>query len=59
MARVTASTSPEHTASWRVMQKCGMTFVREYMPTDPDEPPGLAVEYAITRDEWERQQAAG
>jgi RimJ/RimL family protein N-acetyltransferase len=53
--RVVASTAPEHVASRRVMEKVGMTFVREYLMTDPDEPQGPAVEYAITRERWSDQ----
>ena len=57
--RVVASTAPDNVASRRVMEKVGMTFVRAYMMTDPDEPQGEAVEYAVTRAAWERRNRNG
>ena len=62
--RVHASTAGENRASWRVMEKCGMTLVRHFHYT----PPGVApapgapetdVEYAITRAEWASGVARG
>jgi RimJ/RimL family protein N-acetyltransferase len=66
--RVVAFTYGEHTASRRVMEKAGMKLVRtfrltpeqlqEYLGvTDPSLFDGDDVEYAITRAEWEAQQA--
>jgi RimJ/RimL family protein N-acetyltransferase len=58
--RVLAETSAIHTASRRVMEKCGLRLVREfdagYPPIGPDDVLG-DVEYAIDRVEWERQSA--
>lgn len=58
--RVVASAAAENSASWRVMEKCGMARVRAYRITFPDLFAGVEqedVEYALTRDEWERQRA--
>src|SRR5215217_4417535 len=66
--RVVAFTYGEHTASRRVMEKAGMKLVRtfrltpeqlqEYLGvTDPSLFDGDDVEYAITRAEWDAQQA--
>jgi RimJ/RimL family protein N-acetyltransferase len=55
--RVTASAAEANTASWRVMEKVGMTRVRAFLYTGTGEPYDESVEYAITRDEWERQVA--
>jgi RimJ/RimL family protein N-acetyltransferase len=66
--RVVAFTYGEHLASRRVMEKAGMKLVRtfrltpeellEYLGvTDPSLFPGDDVEYAITKAEWEEQQA--
>jgi RimJ/RimL family protein N-acetyltransferase len=54
-ARVVAETMVVHTASRRVMEKCGMRMVRTFhagwpFPIDGDEHGD--VEYAITRAEW-------
>lgn len=57
--RVLAETAGFHTASRRVMEKCGLRLVREfdagYPPLGPEDVLG-DVEYAIDRDEWERQR---
>jgi RimJ/RimL family protein N-acetyltransferase len=59
--RVLAETSAIHLASRRVMEKSGLRLVREfdagYPPISPDDVLG-DVEYAIDRDEWERQRGA-
>ena len=67
--RVVAFTYGENTASRRVMEKAGLTLVRTFRMTpqqleeilgvtDPTIFPGDDVEYAVTKEEWERQQAA-
>jgi RimJ/RimL family protein N-acetyltransferase len=64
---VTAMTYGEHTASRRVMEKCGLRLIRTFKPTpeelfkylgvtDPSIFPGDDVQYAITREEWEAQK---
>jgi len=58
--RVVASAGADNVASWRVMEKCGMTRVRSYRVTFPDLFDGVEqedVEYALTRDEWARRRA--
>jgi RimJ/RimL family protein N-acetyltransferase len=68
--RVVASTYQDNLASRRVMEKAGLTLVRTFHMTpdelithgvDPvtaQEPwPGDDVEYALTRADWERQEA--
>lgn len=60
--RVVASTYTDNIGSRRVMEKCGMTFVRTFKYVSPDGKYDDIwekddVEYAITRDEWERQKA--
>lgn len=60
--RVVAETMVVHTASRRVMEKAGMLAVRTVHQDWPDHIPGDEhgdVEYAITREEWEHQQASG
>ncbi len=60
--RVVASATLENVASWRVMEKCGMTRIGTYRITFPDLFDGVeqeAVEYALTREDWERQRARG
>ena len=70
--RVLATTYEENHASRRVMEKLGMILVRSYRLTSNDlaatgtfdnaaqEPwDGEDGEYAISKDEWERQQGAG
>lgn len=69
--RVSATTYQDNRASRRVMEKAGLRFVRAYRLTPDDLAaegdsfvPGAElwngddVEYALTRDEWERQQTA-
>ena len=59
--RVVAQTTSINTASRRVMEKAGLTFVRTFYPDWPDPIPGDEhgeVEYALTRTDWERQEAA-
>lgn len=56
--RVTACTDEVHLASRRVMEKAGMTLARTFLAPWPELPGGPeleAVEYAITKDAWERQ----
>lgn len=60
--RVVAETMVVNTASRRVMEKSGMRLIRTFHQEWPDRIPGDDqgdVEYAITRQEWEQQQAAG
>jgi RimJ/RimL family protein N-acetyltransferase len=67
--RVVAYAYGENVASTRVMEKVGMRLVRTFRltpeelyqelgVTDPSLFDGDDVEYAITREEWEEQQAA-
>jgi RimJ/RimL family protein N-acetyltransferase len=62
--RVVAETMAVHAASRRVMEKAGLTLAR--VPTFGQHCPGPvegdahgAVQYALTRADWERQEAAG
>lgn len=60
--RVVAQTMAVNTASRRVMEKSGLTLVRTFHQEWPDRISGDEhgdVEYALTREEWERQAAAG
>ena len=60
--RVVASTMTVNSRSRRVMEKLGMTLVRSFFMDWPDHIPGNElgdVEYALTRAEWEQQEAAG
>lgn len=60
--RVAAETMVVHTGSRRVMEKAGMRAARTFHQDWPDHIPGDEhgdVEYAITREEWEQQQASG
>ncbi len=61
--RVVASTDAAHAASRRVMEKTGLTLVRRSFrapwPEVPNGPDQDAVEYALTKADWERQEAAG
>lgn len=53
--RVRAETMAVHTASRRVMEKCGMRLRRTFRADWPVELPGSEhgdVDYAITRQEW-------
>jgi RimJ/RimL family protein N-acetyltransferase len=55
--RVLAETMTVHAASRAVMQRAGLRLVREFHADWPDRIPGDElgdVEYAITREEWER-----
>ncbi|NEA39124.1 GNAT family N-acetyltransferase [Streptomyces sp. SID11385] len=55
--RVTANTMTVNTASRRVMEKCGLTFLRHYTEDWPDVIEGSEhgdVEYELTRAAWER-----
>lgn len=60
--RVFASTDVANVGSRRVLEKCGLTVVRHFVydadgyGTEPDATEGVAdsVEYAITREAWER-----
>jgi len=58
--RVVAWTMVVNTGSRRVMEKAGMRLIRTFHQEWPDRIPGDEqgdVEYAITREEWEQQQA--
>jgi RimJ/RimL family protein N-acetyltransferase len=47
-----------NTASRRVMEKCGLTYLRTYHLQWPETIEGTElgdVEYALTRDDWEAQ----
>src|SRR5918995_579701 len=60
--RVVAYTMVVNTASRRVMEKSGLTLVRTFHGEWPDRIPGDEhgdVEYALTKADWERQEAAG
>ncbi len=70
--RVVASTYQDNRASRRVMEKAGLTLVRTsrltpadlaaqdtFDSTSQDLWDGDDVEYALTRADWERQEAAG
>ena len=62
VGRVVAETMAVHTASRRVMEKCGMRHVRSYPSDWPVRIPGDEqgeVEYAITRAEWEADRRRG
>ena len=55
--RVVASAMAANVGSWRVMEKAGMSRVRAFFQPWPYPIPGDElgdVEYAITREEWER-----
>jgi RimJ/RimL family protein N-acetyltransferase len=59
--RVVAETMAVNAASRRVMEKSGLTLVRTFHQPWPDPIPGDEhgdVEYALTRAEWERQEAS-
>jgi RimJ/RimL family protein N-acetyltransferase len=70
LRRVFAITYQDNLASRRVMEKCGMAFVRSFRPTSAElqsqgsyevtsaEPwDGDDVEYGVTREAWEQMQA--
>ncbi|MEU2723725.1 GNAT family N-acetyltransferase [Streptomyces smyrnaeus] len=57
--RVTANTMAVNQASRRVMDKCGLSFVRNFTGDWPEAIPGSEhgeVEYALTRDAWEQRR---
>jgi RimJ/RimL family protein N-acetyltransferase len=57
--RVVASSAADNVASWRVMEKSGLTLVRAYRKVWPgqwDDEEQEDVEYALTRADWERQR---
>jgi RimJ/RimL family protein N-acetyltransferase len=57
--RIFAETMVVNTASRRVMEKAGLRLVRTFHQPWPDPIPGDElgdVEYALTRDEWERAE---
>ncbi|SDG68972.1 Protein N-acetyltransferase, RimJ/RimL family [Lentzea fradiae] len=57
--RVVATTMAVNTASRRVMEKCGLRYVRTFHVDFPDPLPGAEqgeVEYALTKVEWHRSQ---
>jgi RimJ/RimL family protein N-acetyltransferase len=56
--RVTANTMTVNTASRRVMEKAGLTFLRTFTQDWPDAIEGSKhgeVEYELTRAVWERR----
>ncbi len=59
--RVVAETMVVHTASRRVMEKCGLSVARTFHQEWPYRIEGDEhgdVQYALTREEWERQRTA-
>lgn len=59
--RVTANTMAVNAGSRRVMEKSGLTHVRTYFDDWPEAIDGSEqgeVEYALTREEWERRRSA-
>jgi RimJ/RimL family protein N-acetyltransferase len=57
--RVTANTMTVNARSRRVMEKAGLVFVRTYFAVWPEVIEGSGhgdVEYALTREEWERRR---
>lgn len=60
LRRITADTMAIHTASIRVMEKAGLSFVRRFHADWPVRIPGDEhgdVEYAIERIQWESRRA--
>ncbi len=60
--RVTAETMAVNAASRRVMEKAGLTYVRTFHQEWPERIEGDEhgdVEYALTKADWERREAAG
>ncbi|RKN37773.1 GNAT family N-acetyltransferase [Streptomyces hoynatensis] len=58
--RVVATTMSVNAASRRVMEKTGLVWVRTFFVDWPEPLPGAEqgeVEYALTREEWERDRA--
>ena len=61
VCRIYAQTMAVNRASRRVMEKCGLKLVRVFFPEWDDPIPGAEegeVEYALTREEWERLGAS-
>ncbi|MFJ3104264.1 GNAT family N-acetyltransferase [Streptomyces sp. NPDC086835] len=59
--RVTANTMTVNTRSRRVMEKVGLRFVRTFFEEWPEQIEGSElgdVEYALTREEWERSRTS-
>lgn len=59
--RVYATTMVANRASWRVMEKAGLRYVRTFHEPWPERIPGDElgdVEYAITRETWEADRRA-
>lgn len=57
--RVVATTMFVNAGSRRVMEKCGLRHVRTFHADFPDPLPGAEygeVEYALTKEEWQRTQ---
>jgi RimJ/RimL family protein N-acetyltransferase len=60
--RIYATTMVVNVASWRVMEKAGLRYVRTFHQPWPDRIEGEEqgdVEYALTREEWLRAQVPG
>lgn len=60
--RVVATTMFVNAGSRRVMEKCGLRHVRTFHVDFPDPLPGAEygeVEYALTKEEWQRVQGEG
>jgi len=60
--RVWARTMAVNAGSRRVMEKAGLSYVRAFHQEFDDPLPGTEhgeVEYALTKADWERQEAAG
>ena len=56
---VVASCFAANVASRRVLEKAGLTLIRTYDHSSAELGEGLAVEYALTKIDWERQNDAG
>ena len=56
--RVISLTSRSNPASWRIMEKLGMSYHPEWDFTDPDFPPrdNPTIVYEISRADWEKMQ---
>ncbi len=52
--RIVSLTSRSNVASWRIMEKLGMTYRPEWDFTDPDFPPrdNPTIIYELTREDW-------
>ncbi len=53
--QIVALTVADNAASWRLMEKLGMTRRADLDFADPDAGEAI-IQYAITRDQWENQQ---